>query len=101
MRKIEVPTNTPAEFELEDTAAKIQRRTKRGSHERGSKWYRNRGRKPGGRKLHTQQSREWPKSARTDRSDSEMKTESGGEAGTSHSNSNHKKGHMTNIYLTD
>ena len=30
-----------------------------------------------------------------------MDTESGGEAGTSQSNSRHKKGYMTNIYLTD
>ena len=39
--------------------------------------------------------------ARTDRSDTEMDTEAGGEAGTSQSHSKHKKGHMTNIYLTD
>ena len=36
------------------------------------------------------------KHAKTDISDTEMDTEPGGEAGTSH-----KKGHMTNIYLTD
>ena len=35
------------------------------------------------------------------RTDSEMDTEAGGEAGTSHSLSWHKKGYMTNIYLTD
>ena len=37
--------------------------------------------------------------ARTDRSDTEMDTYGGGEAGTSHSR--RKKGHMMNIYLTD
>ena len=41
------------------------------------------------------------KCARIDRSDREMDTESGGEAGISQSHSRHKKGHMTNIYLTD
>ena len=30
-----------------------------------------------------------------------MDTEAGGEVGTSQSLSRHKKGHMTNIYLTD
>ena len=37
------------------------------------------------------------KHARTDKSD----TEAGGEAVTSQLHSRHKKGHMTNIYLTD
>ena len=43
------------------------------------------------------------KHAKTDRSDAELDTctEGGEEAGTSQSNSRHKKGHMTNIYLTD
>ena len=41
------------------------------------------------------------KSARTDRSDTEIDTEAGGEVTTSQSHSRHKKGHMTNIYLTD
>ena len=41
------------------------------------------------------------KRPRTERSDSEMDTEAGGEAGTSQSQSRHKKGHMTNIYFTD
>ena len=39
--------------------------------------------------------------ARTDKSDTEMDTEAGGDAGTSQSHSWQKKGHMTNIYLTD
>ena len=37
----------------------------------------------------------------TDRSDSETDTEGGGEADTSKLYSRNKKGHMTNIYLTD
>ena len=41
------------------------------------------------------------KHAKTDRSDTEMDTEGGGEARKSQSHSRHKKGHMTNIYLTD
>ena len=41
------------------------------------------------------------KCARTDRSDTEMDTKAGGEAGTSQSHSRHKKRHMTNIYLPD
>ena len=41
------------------------------------------------------------KCARTDRSDTEMGTEGGGETGTSQSHPRHKKGHMRNIYLMD
>ena len=41
------------------------------------------------------------KHASTDRSDTEMDTEAGGEVGTSQLHSRHKKGHMTNIYLMD
>ena len=43
-----VPTDTPTEFELGDTAADIQRR--RGSRERGRKRHRNRGKRGRGRK---------------------------------------------------
>ena len=54
-----------------------------------------RGRKPGGRKLqsHTEEgvAEERPITAR---SESEMDTEGEREAGTSQSNSRHKKGHM-------
>ena len=39
--------------------------------------------------------------ARTDRSDIEMDSKGGGEAGTSQSHSWHKKGNITNIYRTD
>ena len=41
------------------------------------------------------------KHAKTDRSETEMDTEAGGEAGTSQLLSRHKKGHMINFYLTD
>ena len=41
------------------------------------------------------------KHARTERIDTERDTECGGELGTSQLQSKHKKGHMTNIYLTD
>ena len=43
------------------------------------------------------------KSERTDRSDTEMDTytEGGGKVGTSQLHSMHKKGHITNTYLTD
>ena len=37
--------------------------------------------------------------ARTDKSDTEMDTEAGGEACTSQSHYRHKKGHVANIYL--
>ena len=61
MRKIEVPTDTPTEFELGDVAADIQRREEREAGEREEEAQKQR-EKPGGRKLHTQQRREWPKS---------------------------------------
>ena len=41
------------------------------------------------------------KHARTDRSDTEMDIEGGGQVSISQSQFRHKKGHMTNIYLTD
>ena len=41
------------------------------------------------------------KHARTDKSNTKMDTEGGREVGTSQSHSRQKKGHMTNIYLTD
>ena len=52
--KIEVPKDTPTEFELGDTAADIQRRTEKGRQEKQRKENTNRGSKPGGRKVHTQ-----------------------------------------------
>ena len=65
---MEVPTDRPIEFELGDTAADIQRG--RGYRERGEEEAQNnrgrrvRGRKPGRRKLHTQQRREWPEACK-------------------------------------
>ena len=41
------------------------------------------------------------KSARTERCDTEMDTERGGDVGTSQLQIRNKKEHMTNIYLTD
>ena len=41
------------------------------------------------------------KHASTDRSDTEMDTDVGGEAFISQSHSRYKKEHMTNIYVTD
>ena len=81
VRKIEVPTDTPTELDLGDTAAGIEKQREETTHsaEEGMA----------------------EKHPRTDKSDTEMDTEGGGEAGTSQSQSRHKKGHITNIYLTD
>ena len=84
----------PTSGRLHLAAFKIRRR---GRQEKGRKRHTNKG-KPEGRQLHTQQRRKWNKRARTDRSDTEMDTEGGGEMGTSQSHKRHKKGHMT---LTD
>ena len=48
VRKIVVPTDTPTEFGLGDTAADIQRRREKRERERVRKRQRNRGSKPGG-----------------------------------------------------
>ena len=68
---------------------------RKGRQEKGRKRHRNRDRKPGSRKLHTQQRREWPGGE----TGGEAGGETGGEAGTSQLHSRHKKGHMTNTYL--
>ena len=64
VRKIEIPTDTPTECELGDTAADIQRRKEMEHRERGRRQRNNIGRgerKPGGQKLHShRQRREWP-----------------------------------------
>ena len=52
VRKIEIPTDTPTEFEFGDTVADIQRRREEIEH-RNNRWRRGRGRKPGGWKLHS------------------------------------------------
>ena len=79
---------------------------RKGSRVRGRRRHRNTGRRiRGGRHkggnyiLSRGQSSK--KCARIDRSDTEMHTEGGGEAGTCESQPRHKKGHMTNIHLTD
>ena len=41
------------------------------------------------------------KFAMTDKSDTEIDTEAGGEASTSQLHSRHKNGHMTNVYPTN
>ena len=80
VRKIEVPTDTPAEFEFGETAADIQRRREeREQREREEaekqQTGRGRGMKPGGQKLHNHtKRREWPK--RIESSDSEMENDS-------------------------
>ena len=106
IRKIEVLTVTPTECELGDTTADRQsRREEREQRERGRRQRNNRGRrgrerKPGWRKPHTQEG-VVEKCPRTSRSGTEMNRDGGGEADTSQLHSRYKKGHMTNIYLTD
>ena len=60
--KIEVPTDSPTEFELVDMADINSGGGRRGRQEKGRKRHRNRGRKSGGKNLHNQQRREWQKS---------------------------------------
>ena len=104
MRKIEVPTDTPTEFELGDTAADIQRRReKREARERGTETGRSEveGGKKNGGNYTLCRGGSGRIACKTNRSDTEMDTEGGGEADTSQSESRHKEGHMTNIYLID
>ena len=103
---MEIPTDTPTEFELGDTAADIQiRREEREQREReyeAQKQQREE-REEARRAKTTQSQLEDPvaeKRARTERSESEMETRGGGEWGISQFQSRRKKGHMTNIYLT-
>ena len=60
VRNIDVPTDTLQEFELGDRWWQIN--SKGGRQVKVRKRHRNRGRKPGGRKLHTEQRRESQKS---------------------------------------
>ena len=65
VRKIEIPTDSPPEFELGDKEADIQlRREEREAKEKEEEDQKQRkeARRGGGRKLHTQQRREWKKS---------------------------------------
>ena len=62
MRKIDVPTDSVPEFELGDTVADIQQRKEENEARERVKEAEKQERKPGGRKLHTQQWRECQKS---------------------------------------
>ena len=104
LRKMEVPKDTSRDFELKDTAADIQRG--RGEREYWGKDHREtteEGAGEGGR----QEGRNSTvavakKRPRTERSKSEIDTEGGEARRTStECQSRSKKGHKTNIYLTD
>ena len=88
VRKIAVSTDTPTKFELGDTAADIQRsREEREQREKGDRQRNNRVRRGRVRRaetlqLHTEEGVA-ERRPRTERTDSEMDTESGGEASTS------------------
>ena len=105
MRRIEVPTETPTEFELGDTAADIQRRREereqRDQREQIEKQQREE--REGARRVETPHSHTEEgvveKRPGTERHEGEIDAEGGGETATSQSR--HKKGCMTNIYLTD
>ena len=104
MSKIKVPIDPPTESELGDTPPDIQRRENR---EEADKQQRRKRRKPEGRILHNRifQTEETvaEKRPRTERSESEMDTECGGEGSQTSTKcqSRCKKGHIVNIYLTD
>ena len=101
MRKIEVPTDSPTEFELRDTVADIQRRrNEREQREKAAKQQREKREMEEARRAETLQSTEEggaKKHPRTDRNDNKMDTE-GGREDTSQSQSSCKKGLMTNIF---
>ena len=87
LRKIEVPADTPPEFEL-GTQCQIEAQKQRKEAMREES-------------THSAEAGVAEKRARTDKSDTEIDTGGGIEVGTFHLPSWHKKGHMTNIYLTD
>ena len=104
VRKLEVPTESVPKFELGDTAADIQwRRQEREATERVARerevaeqqQQREEDAKKEEERVEKIHSEQKP---RTEKSDSETKVV-GGEAGPSQSR--YKKGHITNIYLTD
>ena len=89
MRKIEVHTDKPTEFELGDTAADKHRSRKEERGHKGRRRHRNnRGRR--GREArredtaHSAEDRVAEKPARTARSDTEMDTQGGGESHFNH-----------------
>ena len=102
LRKIEMATDTPTELELGDMAVDVQRRMEeREASQREKEAQKQREKARREETTHSEEEGVAKKHAMTDRSDTEMDTEAGGEAGTSQSHSRHKKGHMTNIYMTD
>ena len=92
VRKIEVPTDTPTEFELRDTAANIQRREEREARKREEEAQKQREEARMEETTHSAEEGVVEKHARTDRNDTDMDIEARGEAGTSQSHSRHKKG---------
>ena len=92
VRKIEVATDIPTEFELGNTAADIHWRTEEREVKEREKEAQKQREEARRMYLHTQQRREWQKKhARTDRSDTKMDTEAGGEATTSQFHSRQKR----------
>ena len=107
MRKIEVLTDTPTEFELGDAAADIQwareGRGQREVEEESQKQREEKQREEVVREetIYSAEEGVAKKCARTGRSDTEVDTEAGGEVGILQLLSRHKNGHVMNIYLTD
>ena len=91
VRKAEVPADTPAEFELGDTAADTQMKEESEQRER----------EEADKQQREKREREEARRSRIERSESEMDTEGEREAGTSQFQSRCKKGDVTNIYVTD
>ena len=100
VRKIEVPTYTPTEFEFGNMAADIQRG--REEREAGESEEEAQKQREEARRQETTHSAWWRRGGHISITlKAQEGTHGGGEAGTSQSHSRHKKGHMTNIYLTD
>ena len=99
VKKIEVSTDTPTQRLTCGTRRQIYRQGKEGRGKEAAGGSQNEARKKETTRSAVERVAE--KSARTDRSDTKIDTEAGGEVTTSQSHSRHKKGHMTNIYLTD
>ena len=92
--KIDVPTDTPTQFEFGDTVADIQQmREEREAREREEEAQKQREEVGREESKHSAEEGVAKKHARTDKSETEMDTEDGGEVGTSQSHSRHKKGH--------
>ena len=100
VRQIETPTDSVPEFELGDTVANIQRRREeRGTREREEAQQQREEEasrvEARAEETYSQEERLPEKRPRSEKSD----IEAGGEVGPSQVR--YKKGHMTNIYLTD